>query len=51
MSEQEKKILESISKVLPSLPEAKKEWLLGFGEGIAFAKGQQAESSKDGGAA
>ena len=51
MTDKELKILENFSKALPSLPEAKKEWLMGFGEGMAFAKTQQECSDKDGGAA
>lgn len=41
MTDREKQLIETISKVFPELPEEKKEWLLGFGEGIAFSKSQQ----------
>lgn len=36
MSEQEKKILETFGKIIPSLSELEKEKLLAFGEGMAF---------------
>ena len=35
MSEKEKRISETLEKVIPNLPEEKKEYLLGFAEGIA----------------
>ena len=38
MSEQEKKILETFSEVLPSLSAQERERLLAYGEGMAFAK-------------
>lgn len=41
MSDTEKKILETFEKVLPTLDEAQKERLLGFGEGMAFKAEQQ----------
>lgn len=41
MSEQEKKILDTISGVLPSLSEMDRERLLAFGEGMAFKAGME----------
>lgn len=36
MSDNEKKILDTFSEVLPQLNESEKERLLAFGEGMAF---------------
>ena len=38
MSEKEKKILSTISEVLPSLDEHEQERLLAYSEGMAFVK-------------
>lgn len=38
MSEDEQKLIESLCSTLPLLPESKREWLMGFGEGMAFMK-------------
>ena len=38
MSEKERTILENLGKVLPNLPESKKEYLIGLGDGIAMAR-------------
>ena len=46
MSEKEKKILETFEKVLPELSEMEREKLLSFGEGMAFMKEKQKESSE-----
>lgn len=36
MEEQEKKILDTFAKILPTLTEQQREKLLWFGEGLAF---------------
>lgn len=41
MSEKERTILENLGKVLPNLPESKKEYLIGLGDGIAMARGEK----------
>ena len=46
MSEKEKKILETFEKVLPELSEMEREKLLSFGEGMAFMKERQKESTE-----
>lgn len=38
MSEKERTILENLGKVIPNLPESKKEYLIGLGDGIAMAR-------------
>ena len=35
MTAEEKRILETFAKVIPTLPEVDKAYLLGFGEGLA----------------
>lgn len=47
MSQRELQIIENICKALPDLPETKKEWLLGFGEGLAFIKTTQKPETED----
>lgn len=47
MLEKEKTILENLGKVIPNLSEAKKEYLLGVGDGIALAKGEKTSSKQD----
>lgn len=44
MSEKDKRIMETFGKVIPQLSEAKKEYLLGLGDGMALAKTAQAEA-------
>ena len=39
MSEREKQISRTLEAVIPNLPEEKKEYLLGFAEGIAAVAG------------
>lgn len=41
MSEKEKKIAETFKKVLPELPEGKKEYLLGLADGMAVMADRQ----------
>lgn len=47
MSEKEKQILETFGRVIPELSEAKKEFLLGFGEGLAFKAREEKEHAKE----
>ena len=47
MSEKEKKILETIGKVIPDLSEMEKEKLLSFGEGMAFMKDRQKKEESE----
>ena len=47
MSEKEKKIAGTLKRVLPNLPEAKKEYLLGFAEGMALATDRKAGTSAE----
>ena len=47
MSEKEKTILENLGKVLPNLPESKKEYLIGLGDGIAMARGEKKSTLND----
>ena len=44
MSDQVKQIKKILDEVFPLLSEAKKEYLLGFGDGLALAKTAQAEN-------
>ena len=46
MSDKEKQILETFEKVLPELSEMEREKLLSFGEGMAFMKERQKESTE-----
>ena len=46
MSEKEQKILETFGKVIPEMSELEKEKLLAFGEGMAFAKNQEAAAKQ-----
>ena len=48
MSEKEKQISKTLEAVLPALPDEKKEYLLGFAEGIAAVTGlkNRAEAEK-----
>lgn len=41
MGEREKQILEELSNLLPKLTDQEKDWLLAFGEGMAFKAAQQ----------
>ena len=41
MGEREKRILEELSDLLPKLTDQEKDWLLAFGEGMAFKAAQQ----------
>ena len=41
MGEREKRILEELSNLLPKLTDQEKDWLLAFGEGMAFKAGQK----------
>lgn len=43
MSEKEKTICKNLEKALSSIPEAKKEYFLGFAEGVDAAKKKQEE--------
>lgn len=45
MSEKEKKILERLSKIIPELPDTKKERLLGVAEGMNIMKEAQETAS------
>lgn len=38
MSEKERKILEKLSEIVPKIPDAKKERLLGIAEGMSIVK-------------
>lgn len=48
MSEKEKQISKTLEAVIPNLPEEKKEYLLGFAEGVAAIAGRRnlAEAEK-----
>lgn len=46
MSEKEKQISKTLETVIPRLPEEKKEYLLGFVEGVAAVVGRK-ESSRE----
>lgn len=47
MSEKEKQIMEKLSDIVSSLPDAKKERLLGVAEGMSIMKeAQEADSDK-----
>lgn len=46
MSDKEKQILETFEKVLPELSEMEREKLLSFGEGMAFMKDRQKETTE-----
>lgn len=41
MSEKEKKIAETFKRVIPNLPEEKKEYLLGMAEGMSIMADRQ----------
>lgn len=41
MSEKEKKIAETFKRVIPDLPEGKKEYLLGMAEGMSIMADRQ----------
>lgn len=41
MGEREKRILEELSDLLPKLTDQEKDWLLAFGEGMAFKAAQK----------
>jgi len=45
MSEMEKRIVETFSKVIPTMTEPEKERLLSFGEGMAFLAVQRSQPS------
>lgn len=47
MSEKERTILENLGKVLPNLPESKKEYLIGLGDGIAMAREEKKPTLND----
>lgn len=44
VSEKEKKIMETFSRVIPTLTDAEKDQLLAFGEGMALMSGRQAQA-------
>ena len=46
MSEKEKQILERLSEIVPDLPDAKKERLLGVAEGMSIMKEAQEKTGK-----
>ena len=47
MSEREKQISRTLEAVIPNLPEEKKEYLLGFAEGIAAIAGLKDYSKQE----
>ena len=47
MSEREKQISRTFEAVIPNLPEEKKEYLLGFAEGIAAVAGMNNRSEQE----
>lgn len=51
MSEKEKTLAESLAKACEILPSDKKEFLLGFGEGVAAMAAKQKNESEDAAAA
>ena len=46
MSEKEKQISKTLAAVIPGLPEEKKEYLLGFAEGVAAMAGVKRNSTE-----
>lgn len=47
MSDREREVMETLSKILPQLPESKQNYLLGYGEAIAdMKKNSQEERGK-----
>lgn len=46
MSEKEKTICKTLEKALSSIPESKKEYFLGFAEGVEAANQNQAEKEQ-----
>ena len=47
MSEREKKIVESLAEAMNILPEGKKEFLMGYAEGVAAMAGQRAAKPEE----
>lgn len=47
MSEKEKKIAKALGKALNDIPESKREYFLGFSEGVASAKQKILEDMKE----
>lgn len=47
MSEREKKLADTIAKAVTQLPEGKREFLLGYAEGVAAMAAQQQEKEPE----
>lgn len=47
MENREKQIMDTLARVIPSLLEEKKEYLLGLGEGMALAHERRQEEEKE----
>lgn len=47
MSEREKKIMETLSEVVPELSEAKQNYLLGYGEAIVDMKKEKQRKERE----
>ena len=47
MSEKEEKIFETFGKVIPTLSESEKSYLLGLGEGMVAVKAGQSKRAND----
>ena len=47
MSEREKKIVESLAEAMNILPDGKKEFLMGYAEGVAAMAGHRAATPED----
>ena len=47
MSEREKKLADAIAKAATQLPESKREFLLGYAEGVAAMTAQKQEKEPD----
>lgn len=45
MNDKEKEVVESLTKAFEALPEGKKEFLLGYAEGVAAMQNKQEEKS------
>lgn len=47
MSEKGKAVLDNLEKALPHIPEAKREYLVGYGDGLAAALEKNKSSESD----
>lgn len=47
LSEKEKKIAQAITKAMKHIPDDKKEFFIGYAQGVADAKKKQEETAED----